>query len=322
MTDLSDGHECEVMPVQVRRMTAGEVDDVVTFPSDLPSAADPERWGEEFRAGRLRPEWTWVAVSAEGQMVGRLLLWSRSESQPPVSTELLDVSGLGQKRQDVATALVEAAREGLGPGTSLPDHEIVLPKRWREDPVLVEATEWRRAALVAGGLSRGNERLQFAWDKTAPLPPSPKELVFRDGDDGEFLTLFEQAAQGSLDVTTCRDLESMTPADQAASDLEFYRHCPGDRSWWRVSTDGTGKVVGFVIPSATPYHRNVGYLAVLPEYRGRGHVDDLLSFATHCHADAGADRITATTDTVNQPMARAFQRAGYAVTGHRLVLSA
>ncbi|MFD4049966.1 GNAT family N-acetyltransferase, partial [Streptomyces sp. NPDC058611] len=41
---------------------------------------------------------------------------------------------------------------------------------------------------------------------------------------------------------------------------------------------------------------------------------------TRFHAAAGADRVTATTDTVNVPMAAAFDRAGYEVTEIRLVL--
>ena len=76
------------------------------------------------------------------------------------------------------------------------------------------------------------------------------------------------------------------------------------------------------MPSATPYHRNVGYLGVLPSHRGRGLVDDLLGEVTRIHAEAGADLITATTDMTNLPMAAAFDRAGYLVTEIRLVLEA
>ncbi len=74
------------------------------------------------------------------------------------------------------------------------------------------------------------------------------------------------------------------------------------------------------VPSATPYHRNVGYLGVVPEQRGKGLIDEVLAEITRFHAAAGADRVTATTDTVNVPMAAAFDRAGYEVTEIRLVL--
>ena len=89
-----------------------------------------------------------------------------------------------------------------------------------------------------------------------------------------------------------------------------------------VACEDSGAAVGFIVPSATPYHRNVGYLGVLPSYRGQGLVDDLLGEVTRIHAESGAELITATTDMTNRPMAAAFDRAGYAVTEIRLVLSA
>ena len=54
-----------------------------------------------------------------------------------------------------------------------------------------------------------------------------------------------------------------------------------------------------------------GRLRLLPE---------LLAEVTRIHADDGADRITATTDLTNRPMAAAFDRAGYRVTEVRMVL--
>lgn len=77
-----------------------------------------------------------------------------------------------------------------------------------------------------------------------------------------------------------------------------------------------------LVPSATPYHRNVGYSGVLPGHRGQGLVADLLSEVTRIHAAAGAERITATSDVTNLPMAAAVDRAGHQVTEIRLVLAA
>ena len=89
-----------------------------------------------------------------------------------------------------------------------------------------------------------------------------------------------------------------------------------------MALDTAGCPIGFALPSATPYHRNVGYLGVLPAWRGRGFVDDLLGEITRVHAGSGAATITATTDTTNAPMAAAFTRAGYQTTEVRLVWSA
>jgi RimJ/RimL family protein N-acetyltransferase len=123
-----------------------------------------------------------------------------------------------------------------------------------------------------------------------------------------------RVAAGSLDAATQRDIATIGADRQAREDLEFYRSCPGERSWWQLAETTGGELAGFAIPSATPYHRNVGYLGVVPELRGRGYVDDLLGEITRFHAADGADRITATTDVPNAPMAAAFNRANYQVT--------
>ena len=68
-----------------------------------------------------------------------------------------------------------------------------------------------------------------------------------------------------------------------------------------------GTLVGFAIPSATPYHRNVGYLGVVPELRGCRYVDDILCEITRFHAADGANRITATTDVPNTSHGRGVQ---------------
>jgi hypothetical protein len=52
-------------------------------------------------------------------------------------------------------------------------------------------------------------------------------------------------------------------------------------------------------------------LAVLPEHRGHGYIDDILAEGTRVLCEQDAPRIRATTDVGNVPMAKAFQRAGY-----------
>ncbi|MEU5839106.1 GNAT family N-acetyltransferase [Streptomyces diacarni] len=64
------------------------------------------------------------------------------------------------------------------------------------------------------------------------------------------------------------------------------------------------------------------YLDVVPEQRGLGLIDEILTEITRFHAAADAERITATTDIANVPMAAAFDRGGYAVTQIRLILEA
>ena len=96
--------------------------------------------------------------------------------------------------------------------------------------------------------------------------------------------------------------------------------CPARARWWRLASTADGNLVGFTLPAATTRNPVIGYVAVLPERRGRGYAYDLLAEATHLLVAEGAGRIIANTDVTNIPMAAAFAKAGYPVTEHRVNL--
>lgn len=277
----------------------------------------------EMAAGRLRSEWAVVALSDSDTVVGRAMWWGR-DATAPIALDVWDVEEEMPNRDSLAKALLDAGHETLGSrGVPVPlPHTMRLPNAWRDHPAAVAEADLKVRIGAAAGLTRVNERLQFQWETGRPLPSEPGSLIFTPADDDTFVRLFAAAAEGSLDVMTRRELESSSAHELARSEVDFYLACPGDRSWWRTAATADGTVVGVAIPSATPSNRNVGYLAVLPEHRGRGYVDGILAFITRFHAKEGASRITATTDAVNAPMAAAFHRAGYLCTETRIDLEA
>lgn len=310
--------------VSVRRAQDCDLERLIDFEPDVGlRALDPARLRRDAEEGRLRASWSWL-VKEDGELVGRALWWGKPGAALPGALEALDLSHSVQDRADLAVQVLAAAQTVFAAqGASKPmEYTMNLARGWRQDAAAVVAVDWRRQACRSSGLSIELERLQYAWTPECGVPAASTYLAYRPGGDEEFLDLFARVAKGSLDAQTQRSIQEMGPAAQARDDLDFYLSCPGEREWWRVAVDREGDAVGFAIPSATPYHRNVGYLGVLPERRGRGMVDDLLGEITRIHADAGATMITATTDTTNAPMAAAFERAGYPITEVRLVLSA
>lgn len=309
--------------MKCRRATPDDVDALVNFPDDPGVVSLPrDQVREDFEAGRMRPEWSWL-LEDEGRLLGRALWWGRGDSVPSA----LDALDVVQELDDPRLAAVDLLRGGhadfSASGESvLPPYTVRLPEGWGDDERTTRAATWRCEAMSDVGVTSSLERRQYAWTPENGIPAGSTRVEFRPGSDEEFLELFREAARGSLDVETRQALETMDEVAQARDDFEFYAGCPGEREWWQVALDGNGAPVGFIVPSATPYHRNVGYLGVLPSHRGRGLVDDLLGEVTRIHAEAGADLITATTDMTNLPMAAAFDRAGYLVTEIRLVLEA
>ncbi|MFE2474942.1 dihydrofolate reductase family protein [Streptomyces sp. NPDC059389] len=312
------------IPTLLRPTTEADLHRVTAVTVDEPVGwIDADRYLEELGEGMYRPEWTWIAEQ-DGRVLARALWWGRATSEHPVALDCLYVHPSVADRAALGAALISAGLRAFAEqGAARPPlYNLTLPNGWREDPATAAAAEWRRDAALAAGLTDVVERLRLEWTPEAGIPASSGRLVFTEGTDEEFLDVFRRIAVGSLDGETRRNLEAMGPEATAREEVDFYLGCPGERSWWRIARTPDGRVAGLALPSATPYNRNVGYLGVVPELRGHGYVDDVLAEITRVQVEAGAELITATTDTDNAPMAAAFARAGYRTAQTRLIWSA
>ena len=250
------------------------------------------------------------------RLVGRVGWWTRSAGDPPLVLDILDVPDL-----DDGVRLVETAmREVLPAGSTPPDYIRFLPPDWASDPTLVRDVEIRRAVLERLGARPLVERLRLQWEAGGPVPEPSGRLRFRAvADRAELVGLMTSVLEGTLDAHSRAELTRMTPAEQAnfQYDDELARYTT-PREWWRVATLADGTPVGFVIPARNAYNAIIAYIGVLPAFRGHGYVDDVLAEGTRILAAEGVPRIRAATDVGNEPMARAFARAGYATFERQL----
>ncbi|MFD0357154.1 GNAT family N-acetyltransferase, partial [Streptomyces sp. NPDC127110] len=270
--------------MRLRAATAdpADIDRALAHPADGPVAAlTPDRIREEFAGNRMRPEWTWFAEDEDGEVLARALWWGRADSERPVALDCLQVRASVADPAALAAALLEAGHAAFG---KRPGYNLSLPRGWRDDPALAGAVAWRQEAAHRAGLTREIERLRYEWTPAAGTKEPSGRLVFREGTDEEFLDGFARLSRGSLDLNTQSELATMSEEEFAREDFEFYRDCPGERSWWRLAHLPDGTLAGMAIPSATPYHRNVGYLGVVPEQRGKGLIDEVLAEITRFHA--------------------------------------
>ncbi|MGX1673351.1 GNAT family N-acetyltransferase [Streptomyces sp. NPDC055400] len=308
----------------LRPTTDADLDRVTDFVVEEPISWIPaDRYRAELDEGMYRPQWSWIA-EADGDIVARALWWGQAASEHPVALDCLHVAPSVADRAGLAADLLRAGHKAFGQAGAAqpPLYNVTLSNGWRADPAVSAALAWRREAALAAGLTHEVERLRLEWTPATGVPAVPERLTFEEATDEEFLDAFRRVAEGSLDAETRQHLAAHGPSATARKELDFYLGCPGERAWWRLARTPDGTVAGFAIPSATPYHPNVGYLGVVPELRGRGYVDVLLAEITRSHAERGAELITATTDTGNAPMAAAFERAGYRNTQIRMLFSA
>ncbi len=291
---------------------ADEIDLFCRFPYVL----NDELRGD-LDAGRRRPEFLWVALR-DGQPVARVGWWARQRDATPL---MLDIFDFDAGAIDVAVELLETAISATIPDrASMPQYLRMLDPGWHDDPIAAQEVQSRMAALQRVGAKPLVERLRLEWRAGTPIPPPSQRLVFRPAADrDELLELLTLTLEGTLDAHSRRDLTSRSAREVALEQLdgEFPGYL-GPREWWRIAGLPGGEPVGFVIPSRNSYRAIIAYIGVIPAHRGHGHIDDLLAEGTRVLAAQDVPRIGAATDVGNLPMAKAFARGGYAVTGRQI----
>lgn len=280
-----------------------------------------EELEDDLTTGRRRPEWMWVALRGD-HLLARLSWWGRPDDDTPLVLDVFDIDddnahdnggarGEVDARREVGARLLRTAMAEVVPaGTRPPEYYRLVPPDWREDG---RAVEDRMAALETTGARLLVERLRFQWHPGTPVPEPSGRLAFRPIDDTEeVLTLMTRVLDGTLDSHSKDDLTRMSAREAAVRHYEDeLAHYRSPQEWWRIATLPGGEPVGFVTPARNDYNPIIGYIAVLPEHRGNGYIDDLLAEGTRILSAQDVPRIRAATDLDNTPMANAFLRAGY-----------
>jgi ribosomal protein S18 acetylase RimI-like enzyme len=307
----------------IRPLGHGEVDLFTTMPGSS------GRWHPDFHrdyrellaARHYRLDWTWVALRGD-TVVARAAWWGFPDNDAPYTLDWLEFA-----TEDDGAALVRAAHQVLRtPDGTTPEYHLFLPLDWRDRRPVRVLTEQRLAAARGAGMDVQVERWSYLWTlPDGPLPPPHTRLRFRavTVEDTDLLVdVLARVATGSLDVATKGKLaRHPAPAQFGRAELADLEGFPAPRTWWRLGYDAGGELAGLAVPTRNYSIPVVGYVAVLPQRRGLGYVDELLAETTRVLVDHGADRIGADTDSTNTPMAAAFDRAGYRKIKVRLVVS-
>jgi RimJ/RimL family protein N-acetyltransferase len=278
---------------------------------------------ELLEQGQYRPDWTWVALR-DGVVVARAAWWGFPDNSGPYTLDWLEFDTPAEGAE-----LIRAAHQVLRtPDGAIPEYHLFLPMDWRSQPEVRSLTERRLAAAIGAGMRERVERWSYLWTSADGLMPGPGRLTFRavaggDRDTNLLVDLLARVAVDSLDVATKAGLARHSdPTEFGRVELADLESFPAPRSWWRFAYDANGDLVGLAVPTRNYSIPVVGYIAVLPEHRGHGYVDDLLAETTRVLVEHGADQIGADTDSTNTPMAAAFDRANYRKIRVRLVIAA
>ncbi|GAB3980709.1 GNAT family N-acetyltransferase [Actinoallomurus acanthiterrae] len=270
---------------------------------------------DDLAQGRRRAEWMWVALRGD-RLLARIAWWARPGRETPHLLDLLDIDdGLpALSRVEVGERLLRTATAAVLPdGSRRPEYSRFVPPGWRDGAATRRAVQDRMTILERTGARLFVERLRLEWRPGTALPEPSGRLAFRTPhDSAELLGIMVSVLDWTLDAHSRDDLTRMSPHQAATRHYEDeLARYTSPRAWWRVATLPGGEPVGFVIPARNAYNPIIAYIAVLPEHRGNGYIDDILAEGTRVLAAENVPRIRASTDLGNTPMAAAFQRAGY-----------
>ena len=161
------------------------------------------------------------------------------------------------------------------------EYALTTPPGWQDDPEVAQEVNGRVEAAEKAGYRKLVERYRFRWTPENGLPEKPGRLEFRPEPDDDVILGVFKRVHVGSLDAHVRDTVEKHGLDVAAQE-------------------------DLDIMKWMPAPRDWWRLAYTPD-------GDLVGY--------GAEQIVAGTDVGNVPMAKAFAKAGYPVTQHRIDLA-
>ncbi|MEM7535007.1 MAG: hypothetical protein AAF639_22720 [Chloroflexota bacterium] len=291
-----------------------------------------------WAAGQSRPEWCFV-IEEHGEYVGRVAYVSYDELDAPDATE----------KTVWPTALkLPWAENCVEVGVTLLDES--LRRLWDQGITTARCTIGEHDLTVdeqilifeSAGFHVMQGKTAYTYDLWQEQPALPTGLVFRsltEVDETAFIDAIQQILVGTLDQADQAKIVAVG-LEQVAKDMfETPQGTPWhyEPNWWQLAYQvdnqtGTETLVGVIQPLAFANSLDtttgcmtegtIGYIGVVPEQRGKGYINALLTQVHILLQEAGLESMYCDTDSNNWPISQAFMRAGYARDGVRWLYKA
>ena len=265
-----------------------------------------------FAAGSMRPEWCFLGEEGD-RPVGRVAFWTLPGMEEPFAIVQLDVDWEGDYAS-VGTRLLEGILDGARAlGAEEVEHVIDTPPM---RPQFQHHAQKRIELLKRAGFYLRRETGRYEWRGIEP-PTEPGRLSFHALEEvGEesFVEAMERVSEGTLDREIRGERQRLGTKRAAQEFFDDASRVQHDASWWRLAYAPNGELAGLIMLTEPPGFLTIFYVGVAPAMRGRGYVNDLLATGTATLLEAGRKNdkpLIADTDVSNEPMAAAFERAGW-----------
>lgn len=170
----------------------------------------------------------------------------------------------------------------------------------------------RRTVLEENGFELFQEKVGFSWTDDGTTGQPDGRLTFRSVDeigDQVYQSVLARCGGDTLDRNDRHYWAGCGPENWAAQMMEYLED--EDRSMWLVGFDGDEPVGHIAVMSVDDWGSTIAHIGVLPEHRGRGHVDRLLRAGADRVRAAGISTMLSDVDVLNEPMRAAMRRVGH-----------
>ena len=127
----------------------------------------------------------------------------------------------------------------------------------------------------------------------------------------EIVSLIEQTSKFSDDSQTRYFQRSLGSYGDAKLTLETMELASHEASWWLVALGPGGQKVGLILPVLNYGELTIGFIGVLPDFRGRGIASYLLEQFFPIANRSGHWAIYAEVDRKNKSMQRTVSKSGF-----------
>ena len=262
-----------------------------------------------WTSGESRPEWCIVAEDGDAWL-GSVFFRNRGDG---VAFYDLQVNA-DQNYQEIGSQLLlEGLRQLYAQGVQR------FVRNFQTGEPHVE--KWR-SLLDNLKILPEQEKPVFTWKRGQTLPVIHQRLNFQSLNavgEAAFVDAIQRVTEGTLDRVDQADRAQSGPQSHAQEFYDLLKDAFYSRPiWWELAYTADNQLVGLHIPvlfGEDADEGTIGYIGVVPEQRGQGYIHDMLARCTEILLNTGITTITSDTDSLNIPMIKAFEQAGYQPAG-------
>jgi GNAT superfamily N-acetyltransferase len=243
-----------------------------------------------------KPEWIMLDFEG-GALVGALALVAPTEFNLPL--EIVRVHGA----QDGGTDALPLFQLAIKKAKSFGARELycTIPEDSADASIISEARfrHWRKVVRFESA-----DPIDLAVRRYRSAEVSNFERA-------DIVALIERTSEHSCDSQIeyyRRRLGAVADADLTLQMMESARHEP---NWWRVAFDADGHILGIIFPVVAFGELTVGFIGVIPEYRGRNTASFLLAEAWSFTKHQGHSTLSAEADERSVSMHRALTKSQF-----------